>query len=385
MSASPSPAAESDEFFMRRAFALAARGRGRVEPNPLVGCVLVQAGRTIAEGYHTGFGGPHAEADALSKTTEDPAGATAYVTLEPCCHTNKKTPPCVPRLIEAKIARVVVGCLDPNPAVNGKGIAMLREAGVRVDGPLLENHARQLIAPFLARVLHHRPYVTLKWAQSADGKIAGPGGKPLQITGPEATRFVHQQRAASDAIAVGINTVLSDDPLLSARDVPSARPLRRVVLDSSLRFPLECRLALTAGRIPTSIYCQAAQLDSSRASQLKSLGIEVTQLQGAGPAPGSRLPLRKVLQREPGTHLLVEPGPTLAEGFFAENAADRLWVFRSGRSINGASAPAAAGVPAYFQQVGELRLGSDTLIEYLNARSEVFFAPDPSPELSNHD
>src|SRR3954464_11123579 len=149
MSESP----EIDRQFMRRGIRLAMNGRGRVEPNPMVGCVIVSAdGRVIGEGYHREFGGPHAEPNALAGGTESPAGATAYVTLEPCCHTNKKTPPCAPRLIEAKIGRVVVGCLDPNAEVNGKGVATLRAAGIQVDGPLLEPQAKQLIAAFLARI-----------------------------------------------------------------------------------------------------------------------------------------------------------------------------------------------------------------------------------------
>src|SRR3954451_23545285 len=171
-----------DDDFMRRAIRLAMNGRGRVEPNPMVGCVIVKDGRVIGEGFHQQYGGPHAEPNALASCTESPAGGTAYVTLEPCCHTNKKTPPCAPRVIEAGIARVVVGCLDPNPEVDGKGVAMLRAAGVTVDGPVLEGEAKQLIAPFIARTRLGRPYVTLKWAQTADGKVAGPGGTRMQIS-----------------------------------------------------------------------------------------------------------------------------------------------------------------------------------------------------------
>src|SRR4051794_20488874 len=141
-----------DDDFLRRAIRLAMNGRGRVEPNPMVGCVIVKHDRVIGEGYHQQFGGPHAEPNALANCTESPQGATAYVTLEPCCHTKKKTPPCTPRLIDAKIARVVIGCLDPNEEVNGNGVRMLRNAGIQVDGPLLEDEAKQLIAPFLARV-----------------------------------------------------------------------------------------------------------------------------------------------------------------------------------------------------------------------------------------
>src|SRR5688572_32879202 len=172
---------DTDATFMRRAIRLAMNGRGRVEPNPMVGCVIVKDGRVIGEGYHEVFGGPHAEPNALAACAaagESPAGATAYVTLEPCCHTNKKTPPCAPRLIEAKVARVVVGCLDPNPDVDGKGVATLRAAGIEVTGPVLEPESKQLIAAFLARVRFGRPCVTLKWAESSDGKVAGPSAQP---------------------------------------------------------------------------------------------------------------------------------------------------------------------------------------------------------------
>src|SRR4051812_19538020 len=156
-----------DEQHLRRAIRLAMNGRGRVEPNPMVGCVIVSKdGRVIGEGCHQQFGGPHAEPNALANCTESPQGATAYVTLEPCCHTNKKTPPCTPRLIEAKVGRVVIGCLDPNRQVDGKGVAMLRGAGIDVTWPCLEAEAKQLLAPFIARTRHERPYVTLKWAES---------------------------------------------------------------------------------------------------------------------------------------------------------------------------------------------------------------------------
>src|SRR5947207_7765735 len=150
----------TDEHFLRRAIRLAMNGRGRVEPNPMVGCVIVKDGRVIGEGYHEQFGGPHAEPNALASCTESPQGATAYVTLEPCCHTNKKTPPCAPRLIEARIARVVIGCLDPTPDVDGKGVAMLRDAGIEIDRAAgeIEAEAKQLIAPYLARIAHQRPY-----------------------------------------------------------------------------------------------------------------------------------------------------------------------------------------------------------------------------------
>src|SRR6476659_6992614 len=159
---------EQDEQHLRRAIRLAMNGRGRVEPNPMVGCVIVSRdGRVIGEGYHQQFGGPHAEPNALASCTESPEGATVYVTLEPCCHTNKKTPPCVPALVAAKIARVVAGSVDPNPDVNGQGLDQLRAAGIVVTQAVMEESAKQLLAPFIARVVYDRPYVTLKWAETA--------------------------------------------------------------------------------------------------------------------------------------------------------------------------------------------------------------------------
>jgi diaminohydroxyphosphoribosylaminopyrimidine deaminase / 5-amino-6-(5-phosphoribosylamino)uracil reductase len=185
MSASGS---EFDVKMMRRAIALAMRGRGRVEPNPMVGCVIVRDGRVIGEGFHEQFGGPHAEVNALAACTESTEGATAYVTLEPCCHTNKKTPPCTPRVIEAKLGRVVVGSVDPNPDVNGRGLDQLRAAGIQVTQGVLDESAKQLLAPFIARVVYDRPYVTLKWAETADGKVAGAAGQRLNISNERSWR-----------------------------------------------------------------------------------------------------------------------------------------------------------------------------------------------------
>jgi riboflavin biosynthesis protein RibD len=246
---------EIDEQFLRRAIRLAMNGRGRVEPNPMVGCVIVKNGRVIGEGYHAQFGGPHAEPAALANCTEPPDGATAYVTLEPCCHTNKKTPPCTPKLIDAKVARVVIGCLDPNPDVNGKGVAMLRAAGIRVDRPVLEGAAKQLIAMFQASQLG-RCYVTAKWAETADRKVAGPRGARRQISGSLATRAVHMLRGRSNAIMVGVNTVLNDDPLLTARDVSVESHLdHTIVLDTHLRTPPTARLFHNASDGDVLIYC----------------------------------------------------------------------------------------------------------------------------------
>ena len=369
---------------MRRAIELAMRGRGRVEPNPMVGAVIVKNQRVIGEGFHAHFGGPHAEPSALAAVTDSPHGATAYVTLEPCCHTNKKTPPCVPALINAKIARVVVGCVDPNPDVNGKGLDQLRAAGIEVEVNVLEDPAKQLLAPFVAQTVYERPYVTLKWAESADGKVAGPDGKPMQISNPRATHAMHELRGRCDAIMVGIGTVLCDDPLLTPRDVPQPRKLLRCVLDSQLHIPMESKLVRTA-RMPDRVFV----FHDRRLTEVEKDKIAALAKENVQPFMVERrfdgLNLNEVLQplaHFGAAHVLVEAGPTLARGFFDQQTlADRVWVIRSSQLINDPTAPAASEIPANFIKTGEIDLDGDRLSEYLNPNSPVFFAAEKSADL----
>jgi diaminohydroxyphosphoribosylaminopyrimidine deaminase/5-amino-6-(5-phosphoribosylamino)uracil reductase len=380
---------ERDAQFMRRAIRLAMNGRGRVEPNPMVGCVIVEGDRVIGAGFHQQFGGAHAEPNALASCTESPQGATAYVTLEPCCHTNKKTPPCVPRLIEAKLARVVIGCLDPNPDVDGKGVAMLRAAGIEVVPSSLQDAARQLIAPFVARTSLGRPYVTLKWAQSADGYVAGRlGGAPLRITNAASDRIVHELRSRCDAIAIGTNTVLNDDPLLTARGVerPRARPLLRVVLSNSLKISPNARLIVTAREHPIVVYSSESSIgrhaDTVRA--LRAAGAEVVGLpvEGTSAVTGEgRFSFAAVLRDLHGrgvTHLLIEPGPTLARSMLARGQVDRIWVFRSTTQVGASDVMSAPQVD--YPATGSIDLAGDTLTEYLNPASPAFFAAEPSAD-----
>lgn len=370
---------DTDHELLRRAIRLAMNGRGAVEPNPMVGCVIVKEGRVIGEANHAKFGSSHAEPLALALCSESPRGATVYVTLEPCCHTDKKTPPCVPKLIAAGVARVVIGCLDPNPQVNGRGVAMLREAGITVDGPLLDAECKQLNAAFFKGTVHQRPYVTVKWAESADGKVAGPGGKRVWISNRAAFRAVHQLRARSDVILLGINTILADDPLLTARGVDPLRTLRRSVLDSNLRLPLESQLVRTAAGEVTVFCSRETFRKSAKVDELQSLGIDLIPIK-ADPRGG--LSLDDVLfdLDNVGTHVLVEAGPTLARSFIEENLVDRLWIVRSPNSIPESSAPQA--VQFDYPAVGSVDLEGDTLTEYLNPNSRVFFAPEASADFA---
>ncbi|HSI36012.1 MAG: bifunctional diaminohydroxyphosphoribosylaminopyrimidine deaminase/5-amino-6-(5-phosphoribosylamino)uracil reductase RibD [Phycisphaerae bacterium] len=381
---------------------LACNARGYAEPNPTVGCVIVKDGRVIGEGWTQAFGGPHAEPTALAACAESPEGATAYVTLEPCSHTNKKTPPCAPRLVAAKLARVVIGCLDPHPQVNGNGVAMLRAAGIEVDHapPPLEAECKQLIAPFIAFTVLKRPYVTLKWAQTADGKVAGSGGRRMQISNAASSRLVHQLRARSDAILVGMGTVREDDPTLTARGVRFARPLIRAVVGSG-DLMMNGQLLKTRDSGPVVRYV-AATLRDERAEhpemleraleKLARFGIEVVTVPRTGE---HRVDLRAVLadlHARGVTHLMVEPGPTLARSFIAEGLVDRLWVFRSANTLDelvvyspvkyrGQPAPVAAEIPAVYLQSGQLDCEGDVLSEYLNPASAAYFATTPSADL----
>jgi diaminohydroxyphosphoribosylaminopyrimidine deaminase/5-amino-6-(5-phosphoribosylamino)uracil reductase len=367
--------------WMLRSIDLAIGGRGRVEPNPMVGCVIVKDNRVIGQGRHEVFGGPHAEPMALDACSESPAGATAYVTLEPCVHTNKKTPPCVPRLIAAGLARVVVGCVDPNPPVAGAGIAALRNSGIAVETGLLEEHCRQLNAPYFATTAHHRPYVTLKWAQSADGAVAGANGRPIPITADAANRAVHALRGRCDAILIGGQTATGDDPLLTARLVPPLRIPLRSVLSAKLCLSPDSRLAQSTDSGPVLVYCTQSSLDGNRARALM-LERQRVEVQALPSDEHGRIPLPAALDdlhRRSVTHLLIEPGPALAAGFLAANLADRVWVFHSPKRIDDPTAPRAAAVP--FAPTARLQLGADLLTEHLNPRSPVFFANDPSPDL----
>ncbi|GIW78104.1 MAG: riboflavin biosynthesis protein RibD [Phycisphaerae bacterium] len=371
--------AESDVQFLDRASRLAMNGRGWVEPNPMVGCVIVKNDRIIGEGFHSRFGSPHAEPTALSGCTESPNGATAYVTLEPCCHTHKKTPPCVPLLIEHRIARVVIGCVDPNPQVNGNGIRQLKQAGIEVDlaPTLVEARFKQLISPFILRTLYDRPYVTMKWAQTSDGKVAGHEGMRLKITDEPANRLVHWLRTRSDAIVVGINTVLNDDPSLTVRGVDVIRHPERIILDRKLRTPTTSQLVRTALLTPT-VVVTSLTAPSAHFEPLVEKGVRVVW------PPAEREDLLQAALRageyvkKNYTHVLIEPGPTLASAVFRAGICDRLWVFESPQTLDDPSAPRASTIPPWFELSGQLRIGQDLLYEYLNTQSPAYFTHYPS-------
>jgi diaminohydroxyphosphoribosylaminopyrimidine deaminase/5-amino-6-(5-phosphoribosylamino)uracil reductase len=320
------------ETWMLRALALAANGRGYVEPNPMVGAVVVRDRQIVGEGAHQRYGGPHAEIHALTAAGETARGATMYVTLEPCCHYGK-TPPCTDAILKAGIARVVVALLDPFPAVSGKGLEQLRAAGVAVDVGLCEAEARWLNAPYLTLITQGRPYVIAKWAMSLDGKLATRTGDSKWISGEESRRRVHELRGRVDAIVVGIGTVLADDPLLTARPA-GPRVATRVVLDGRGRLPVQCQLARTAGEAPLLVATGGATAPAG--------GTVVLPLENGRVSVAALL---AELGRRRLTNVLVEGGAEVLGSFVDANLVDEFQVYVAPRVIGGPGS-AVAGVGA---------------------------------------
>ncbi len=309
---------------MRRALAEAERGRGAVEPNPMVGAVVVRDGKAVGVGHHAFFGGPHAEVNALREAGEAARGATLYVTLEPCCHQGK-TPPCTDGVIAAGIGRVVVAMADPFPKVDGGGIALLKKAGIAVDLGIDTAKARRLNAPYLKRLETALPFVTAKWAMTLDGKIATASGQSAWISGPRSRALVHELRGRVDAILVGIGTALADDPMLTARP-PGPRTPARVVLDSAGRLPLTGKLARSAREVPVWLaVTEKAPID--RVEKLEELGCEILKVSADQHGNVSILPLLKELGRRGLTNLLVEGGSQVLGAFLDARQIDAVDVF----------------------------------------------------------
>jgi diaminohydroxyphosphoribosylaminopyrimidine deaminase / 5-amino-6-(5-phosphoribosylamino)uracil reductase len=287
----------NDAHWMQLALELARRGQGFVEPNPMVGAVVVRDGALVGEGWHRKYGEAHAEVEALMGAGILARGSTLYVTLEPCCHWGK-TPPCADAVIKAGVRRVVMAMADPFPAVSGGGIRKLREAGIEVAVGTCEAEARQLNAPYLTLVLQERPFVHAKWAMTLDGKIATHTGQSKWISSEESRRVVHELRGRMDAIIVGAGTVRADDPLLTARP-PGPRKARRVALSSNGLLPTDCQLLRTARETPVLVAGNA--IDDAERSSLESAGCEVL-------AVNSIADLLTEFGRRRFTNVLVEGG-----------------------------------------------------------------------------
>jgi diaminohydroxyphosphoribosylaminopyrimidine deaminase / 5-amino-6-(5-phosphoribosylamino)uracil reductase len=330
----------TDVRLMRRALALAERGRGRTRPNPPVGAVIAQSEKIVGEAWHHAAGEPHAEALALEAAGEAARDATLYVTLEPCT-THGRTPPCAPRLIAAGIRRVVVGAIDPNPAVDGAGIRMLESAGIEVAGGVLDAEAGQLLAPFAKYIRTGRPLVTAKMAATLDGRTAALDGSSRWITGPSSRRDVHRLRSVVDAVMVGVGTVVKDDPELTVRlrGYRGPQPIR-VILDSSGRTPVAAKVC--DGSAPTLLYTtEKAPEDSIRALVLK--GVEVVRFQ----LRDGRVDLGGVLDdlgRRGLLEVLLEGGPTVLGDAVEGGLVDRYVLYLAPKLLGSSGAPMLSGL-----------------------------------------
>jgi diaminohydroxyphosphoribosylaminopyrimidine deaminase/5-amino-6-(5-phosphoribosylamino)uracil reductase len=379
---------ELDREAMQHALTLAARGLTTTDPNPRVGCVILQGARIVGEGWHERAGEAHAEVAALAAAGEQAVGATVYVTLEPCSH-HGRTPPCVEALLQARVARVVFAAVDPNPEVNGRGAAALRDGGVEVEGGLLEREALELNCGFVKRMAEGRPWVRVKLAMSLDGRTALATGESRWITGEAAREDVQQWRARSSAILTGIGTVLADDPRLdvrppaaqpeaAAQSETAAQPPRqplRVVLDSHLRTPPGSRLV--AGGEVLILTAQSSLKDVQSGMRLTAKGVRIE----SAPEANGRLLLGAVLDRLGElevNELQVEAGPTLAGELVRHSLVDELLLYVAPRVLGDDArpllelpAPAFLSEARSFTLIEMRQLGDD-----LRLRLRPRVAPD---------
>jgi diaminohydroxyphosphoribosylaminopyrimidine deaminase/5-amino-6-(5-phosphoribosylamino)uracil reductase len=357
---------KDDTYWMRRALRLAEKGRGKTSPNPMVGAILVKEGQRVGEGFHAKAGEAHAEILALQKAGKDAREATLYLNLEPCSHYGR-TPPCAPKVIEAGVKRVVVGMEDPNPLVQGKGIDMLRQAGLDVESRVLEKECRKLNEAFLKYVLKKEPFVILKIAASLDGKVADRKGESKWITGEASRRLVHRFRNQVDSVLVGIGTVLKDDPMLTARTKGGRNPYR-IVLDSRLRIPEKAKVI---DQNPEKTILATTELaPKDRVEWFEKRGIRVLILDSLD----GRVNLRSLLSRlgeMEMVSLLVEGGSEVNGAFLTEGLFDKVFLFFALKFLGGNQAPGIFGGKGIEKLEEALslnslkmkRLGEDILLE----------------------
>lgn len=359
---------------MTLALRLAAKGRGKTSPNPMVGALVVKNGRIVGHGYHQGPGHPHAEILALNQAGPRARGATLYVTLEPCCHLLKRTPPCVPAVLQSGVRQVVVAMTDPNPMVKGRGIAALRRAGITVTTGMAQEEAAQLNRAYLHWVTTGRPYVILKAGMTLDGKVATAKGESRWITGPHARQAAHRLRSQVDAVVVGVGTVLRDNPTLTAR--LSARPLKlasrqplRVVLDSRLRTPPAATVCAKQDRAKTLIVT-TSRASRARRRSFERAGVEVLSLStknGRVSLPA----LMTMLGKRGVTSVLIEGGSTVNAAALREKLVNHVLLYLAPTLMGGQDAKAVIGdhSPKRLAQALPLRhltvrrIGKDLVVE----------------------
>lgn len=355
------------EKFMRRAIELAEKGIGFVNPNPLVGAVIVKDGRIIGEGYHEKYGQLHAERNAFANCTESADGADLYVTLEPCCHYGN-TPPCTEAVIENKIRRVFIGSADPNPLVAGKGVEMLRSHGIEVFENVLRDECDAINDIFFHYITHKTPYVIMKYAMTADGKISTVTGESKWITSDKSREYVHKIRKRVSAILAGIGTVLADDPMLDCRIENPSNPVR-IICDSCIKIPLDCKIVNTADVIPTYIAYTTENTEKMRALSEKNVKfIKTNSVDGHV----DMVQLMKILGEMKIDSVLIEGGSEINFSALKSGIVSQVLVFIAPKIFGGADAKSPVGSNG-FEKISDcimlekseiIHFGDDILIKY---------------------
>ncbi|MCD6218895.1 bifunctional diaminohydroxyphosphoribosylaminopyrimidine deaminase/5-amino-6-(5-phosphoribosylamino)uracil reductase RibD [Candidatus Calescamantes bacterium] len=366
---------ERDKKFMREVFHLAEKGRGTTSPNPMVGAVVVKGNRIVGRGYHKRAGSPHAEVIALKEAGEKARGAILYINLEPCVHYGR-TPPCAPRIIEAGVKRVVISMLDPNPKVKGRGVAMLREAGIDVEVGIEEEKARELNEFYIKHITTGLPFIILKWAMSLDGKIATYTGDSRWISGEKARVFVHSLRNQVDGIIVGIGTVLCDNPILTVRKVPAKKQPLRIIIDPTLSFPLNARMLKEKGGDVLIFTCCNGYKNKKENFLMEN--VEVI------PCGKERVDIEnmlKILGKRGVTSLLVEGGNRVFTEFLEKGLVDKIYAIVSPVLLGGEKALTPFGGKGVerveegirFRKIRWLFRGEDVIMEgYPKTGGELF-------------
>lgn len=360
-------------FFMSRAIELAELGKGKVNPNPMVGAVLVKNNQIIGEGYHHNYGNLHAEREAIKDCLakgNSPEDSSLFVTLEPCCHKGKQ-PPCTQAIIENKISHVFIGSSDPNPLVKGKGVQILKNHNIQVTENVMKEECDKLNPIFFHYITKKTPYITLKYAMTADGKIATSTGDSKWISCEESRKVVHKMRSENMAILVGINTVLKDNPLLTVRSVEGKNPVR-VVLDSELSISFDCQLVQTAAEIKTVIFtCEISESKKEKKNQLEKKNVEVITV----PSKSGKVDLSsvvKILGEKGIDSVIVEGGASVNSAFIKENLVNKIVCFVCPKILGSSGISAAEGkgrelmkecVNLELEKITQF--GMDVMIEYL--------------------
>ncbi|MCC7202492.1 MAG: bifunctional diaminohydroxyphosphoribosylaminopyrimidine deaminase/5-amino-6-(5-phosphoribosylamino)uracil reductase RibD [Nitrospirae bacterium] len=387
-----------DEKYMRMALTLAKRGLGMTSPNPMVGAVVVNNGRVAGRGYHNGPGQLHAEAVAIKESGSEAQGSTLYVNLEPCCHTDKRTPPCTKEIIRAGVKRVVAGMKDPNPLVNGRGVIELTDAGITVDKDVLLNDALRLNEIYSKFITSNIPFVILKSATSLDGKIALASGESKWITGKVARRYAHKLRSMVDAVMVGIGTVIADDPTLNVRHVKNkGRQPLRIIVDSKLRIPLKSRvLDVSTGQ--QTMVVTTGQVPAGKLKELEELGIRTMKIPLSPPFSKGEISSPSLKKGgeggfEPGfssgdekvdlqslmhllgstgiTSVLIEGGSEINASALREGIVDKVVLFYSARIIGGRDSvgivggrsPKSLDESVFLKDIGIKKIDKDIMLE----------------------